>query len=131
MMRRCLWIGTLVFSGMVLGAAGLADPAGAESPTMPPPLSDSAATTEFNCSFGMGKGETSQSCQVPIPPGCVVAHFPGTAKPWTNISRGGNTQCRFDDKTTNWKTRITGTCGTCRSGHCSAQFIVKFDCSKR
>ena len=97
----------------------------------PPPLSESAATTEFNCSFGMAKGEPQQTCQVPIPAGCVVANFPGTAKPWTNISKGENTICRFDDKTTDWKTRITGTCGKCRTGHCSVQFIVKFDCSQR
>jgi len=96
-----------------------------------PPLSESAATTEFNCSFGMAKGEARQTCQVPIPAGCVVAHFPGTARPWTNISRGGNTQCKFDDKATDWKTRITGTCGKCKTGHCSVQFIVKFDCSQR
>ncbi len=97
----------------------------------PPPLSDSPVTTEFNCSFGMDKGSAAQNCQVPIPSGCVVAHFPGTVKPWTSISKGGNTQCRFDDKQTDWKTRITGTCGTCKSEHCSVQFIVKFDCSKR
>lgn len=131
MMSRYLPIRTLVLSGVTLGALGLADPAGAEPPTIPPPLSDSAATTEFNCSFGMAKGESAQSCQVPIPPGCVVAHFPGSNRPWTNISKGGSTICRFDAKRTDWKTRITGTCGTCRTGHCSAQFIVKFDCSKR
>jgi hypothetical protein len=94
-------------------------------------MPDSGATTEFNCSFGMGKDEAAQSCQVPIPPGCVVARFPGTDKPWTSISKGGNTQCRFDNKATNWKTRITGTCGKCKTGHCSVQFIVKFDCSRR
>jgi hypothetical protein len=78
----------------------------------------------------MDKGEVAQGCQVPIPAGCVVAHFPGTTKPWTNISKGGNTQCRFDDKKSDWKTRITGTCNTCKSAQCSVQFIVKFDCSK-
>ena len=97
----------------------------------PPPLADSTATTEFNCSFGMAKGETQQTCQVPIPAGCVVAHFPGSTRPWTSISRGGNTLCKFDDKATDWKTRITGTCGQCKTGHCSVQFIVKFDCSQR
>jgi len=105
--------------------------AGAESATMAPPLSDSAATTEFACSFGMAKGERVQSCQVPIPPGCIVAHLPGSTNPWTTISRGGNTQCKFDEKATDWKTRITGTCGKCKSGHCSVQFIVRFDCSQR
>jgi hypothetical protein len=97
----------------------------------PSPLSESAATTEFNCSFGMAKGDSQQTCQVPIPTGCVVAHFPGSTRPWTNISKGGNTLCKFDDKATDWKTRITGTCGKCKTGHCSVQFIVKFDCSQR
>lgn len=131
MTNRHPWIGTLVWSGAILLAIGLADPADAESPTMPPPLADSAATTELNCSFGMAKDERGQTCQVPIPPGCAVAHLPGTTRPWATISKGGNTQCRFDEKATDWKTRITGTCGRCRSGHCSAQFIVKFDCAKR
>lgn len=118
---------TLVLAGVGFWGTGL--PAHA-SPN-PPPLPESMATTEFNCSFGMEKGEAQQNCQVPIPTGCIVAHFPGTTKPWTNISKGGNTQCKFDDKATDWKTRITGTCGKCKTGHCSVQFIVKFDCSQR
>ena len=124
---------TLVVALMLtgLGLWGTSLPDSADASTSPPPLSDSVATTEFNCSFGMEKGEAQQSCHVPILPGCVVAHFPGTTKPWTNISKGGNTICRFDDKTTDWKTRITGACGTCKTGHCSVQFIVKFDCSQR
>jgi len=97
----------------------------------PPPMSESPVTTEFNCSFGMDKGDAGRNCQVPIPSGCVVAHFPGTVKPWTNISKGGNTTCRFDGKKSDWKTRITGTCDKCKSGHCSVQFVVKFDCSNR
>jgi len=130
-MRSSHMTRVLMLSVAVLGAAGLTIPDPSSAAPAPPPLSDSTATTEFNCSFGMAKGEAAQSCQVPIPPGCVVAQFPGTAKPWTNISKGGNTQCRFDDRQTDWKTRITGTCGKCKSGHCSVQFIVKFDCSKR
>jgi len=118
----------LVLAGVGFWGAGLPPANAAPSP---PPLADSTATTEFNCSFGMAKGETQQTCQVPIPTGCVVAHFPGTTKPWTNISKGGNTQCKFDDRATDWKTRITGTCGKCKTGHCSVQFIVKFDCSQR
>lgn len=120
-------IRVLLLAGMVFWEMGVMDSAGAA----PSPLPESTATTEFNCSFGMAKGETQQTCQVPIPTGCVVANFPGTAKPWTNISKGGNTQCKFDDKATDWKTRITGTCGKCKTGHCSVQFIVKFDCSQR
>lgn len=92
---------------------------------------DFSATTEQSCSFGMAKGEPSQHCQVPIPSGCLVAHVPGTSKPWTTISKGGKTMCRFDEKGTDWKTKITGTCGRCSTGQCSVQFIVRFDCTQR
>jgi hypothetical protein len=91
--------------------------------------SDFPATTEQSCSFGMAKGEPSHQCHVPVPSGCLVANTPGTNKPWTTISKGGKTFCRFDEKQTDWKTRITGTCGRCSSGHCSVQFIVRFDCN--
>jgi hypothetical protein len=95
------------------------------------PLSDSTATTEQSCSFGMAKGEASQSCHVPFPTGCLVANIPESNKPWTTISKGGKTFCRFDDKATDWKTKITGSCGRCKSDHCSVQFIVRFDCSQQ
>lgn len=91
----------------------------------------SSATTEKSCSFGMEKGEGAQTCKIPIPAGCVVASFPGSTKPWTTISKGGKTFCRFDDKQTDWKTKITGACGRCSSTQCSAQFSVRFDCSGR
>jgi hypothetical protein len=94
-------------------------------------LSESTATTEQSCSFGMAKGEASQSCHVPFPTGCLVANVPDTNKPWTTISKGGKTFCRFDDKATDWKTKITGSCGRCKSDHCSVQFIVRFDCSQQ
>ncbi len=90
-----------------------------------------SATTESVCNFGMGKGEVSRSCAVPIPFGCEVANFPGTDKPWTNISKGGHTQCRFDERTSDWKTRITGRCGTCKTRQCSARFSVMFNCSEQ
>ena len=93
------------------------------------PLGGSSATTETTCNFGMAKNEKSQSCRIPIPAGCVVAHFPGTNKPWTNISKGGSTTCRFNDKETDWKTRITGSCTQCLTSQCSARFAVVFDCS--
>jgi hypothetical protein len=95
------------------------------------PMDDSRATTEQSCSFGMEKGEASQSCRVPFPLGCLVADFPGTDQPWTTISKGGKTLCRFDDKATDWKTKITGSCGRCKSDHCSARFSVRFDCSQQ
>lgn len=91
----------------------------------------SHATTEQSCSFGMTKGEASQSCHVPFPIGCLVANVPETGKPWTTISKAGKIFCRFDDKTTDWKAMITGSCGRCNSGQCSAQFIVRFDCSQQ
>jgi len=91
--------------------------------------SEFPATTEQACSFGMAKGEPSHACQVPIPAGCLVANAPGTNKPWTTISKGGKTFCRFDEKHTDWKTKITGTCGRCNTAQCSVQFIVRFDCN--
>ena len=95
------------------------------------PMDDPGATTELSCSFGMAKGEASRSCQVPFPAGCIVAHIPNTTKPWASVSKGGKTICRFNEKETNWKTRITGTCGRCTSPQCSVQFHVRFDCSNR
>ena len=77
----------------------------------------------------MAKGEPSHVCQVPILAGCLVATAPGTNKPWTTISKGGKTNCRFDEKHTDWKTKITGTCGRCSTAQCSVQFIVRFDCN--
>jgi hypothetical protein len=90
---------------------------------------DFPATTEQSCSFGMAKGEPSHQCQVPIPESCLVAKAPGTKKPWTTISKGGKMSCRFDEKKTDWKTKITGTCGRCSTEQCSVQFSVRFDCN--
>ena len=109
----------------LIGLSGLSEAAHAQ------PMDDSYATTEQSCSFGMAKGEASQSCHVPFPTGCLVANIPGTDKPWTTISKGGQTFCRFDDKSTDWKTKITGSCSRCKSDHCSVQFIVRFDCSQQ
>ncbi len=87
------------------------------------------ATTEQSCSFGMSKGEPSQRCAVPFPPGCRVANIPGSARPLATISKGGRVLCRFDEKKTDWKANIVGACGRCQSDLCSAQFSVRFDCS--
>jgi hypothetical protein len=111
----------LVWRAMLLGALLALAAAG--------PGESSNATTESSCNFGMAKGEARQSCRVPIPDGCVVAHQPGSAKPWSNISKGGHLTCRFSEKETDWKTRITGTCDRCNSVQCSARFGVMFDCS--
>jgi hypothetical protein len=95
------------------------------------PLDDPHATTELTCSFGMAKGESSRSCTVPFPAGCVVAYIPSTTKPWASVSKGGKTTCRFHEMETDWKTRITGICGRCTTAQCSAQFHVRFNCSDR
>lgn len=124
MRRRPL---SVFFVGLTLTLGLLAwYPNAVQAQMMP---NDFPATTEKSCSFGMDKDEPSQQCFVPIPLGCQVANIPGTKKPWTTISKGGNIQCRFDEKVTDWKTKISGTCGRCRSGHCSVQFSVRFDCN--
>jgi hypothetical protein len=121
MCRR--WLCLLGFMGTITSGLLFAELASAQ------PMEESHATTEQSCSFGMGKGEPSQTCVVPFPAGCRVAHAPGSAKPWATISKGGRLLCRFDEKKTDWKTRITGACGRCQSGHCSAQFSVRFACT--
>jgi hypothetical protein len=120
MIRASVWL-VPILAAPVLGLL-LADPASTQ------PLGGTA-TTESVCNFGMEKGETSRSCQVPIPFGCAVAKFPGTQQPWTNVSKGGHTSCQFDESSTDWKLRITGTCGKCTTSRCSARFSVMFNCS--
>jgi hypothetical protein len=110
---------------MLIGLSGLSEAAQAQ------PMDDSYVTTEQSCSFGMAKGDVSQICHVPFPTGCLVAHIPGTDRPWTTISKGGLTTCRFDDQSTDWKTKIIGSCSRCKSDHCSVQFSVRFDCSQQ
>lgn len=86
------------------------------------------ARTESNCNFGMVKGQKHSSCQVPIPAGCTVAQFPGLHQHWADISKGGTTNCQFDEQQSDWKTTIVGTCDTCTSDRCSARFSVVFTC---
>lgn len=85
--------------------------------------------TESICNFGMAEDEAGRSCEVPIPANCTVANFPGSSEPWTNISKGGRTDCRFDEQHTDWETKITGSCGTCKTKQCSARFSVMFNCT--
>jgi hypothetical protein len=92
------------------------------------PAGESGPTTELSCNFGMAKGQGQGSCAIAVPQGCTVANFPETTKPWSNISKGGVTMCRFDDKGTDWKTRVTGTCGRCKTVQCSARFSVMVRC---
>jgi hypothetical protein len=94
------------------------------------PLGETAPTTELTCNFGMAKGQGSHSCVIAVPAGCVVANFPGSNKPWSNISKGGLTTCRFDEAATDWKTRVTGTCGRCKTVQCSARFSIMVQCGR-
>lgn len=123
-MLASLWMSTAAALLALFGLAAL-------EPSQAAAQEQYSATTEQSCSFGMAKGEASHQCQVPMPAGCLVAHVPGTTKPWTTISKGGKTFCRFDEKTTDWKTKITGSCGPCSTDQCTVQFIVRFDCTQR
>lgn len=89
---------------------------------------DSQSRTEANCTIGMVKGDAKAECQVPIPNGCAVAQFPGYPEPWADISKGGGTFCQFDEKQTDWKTSIVGSCQACTTEQCTGRFIVMFNC---
>jgi len=85
--------------------------------------------TSSSCQIGnIKKGIGGKQCQVPIPKTCKVATNVATKTHFADIEKSGNMSCRFDDKLTDWKTRITGTCGTCQARQCSAKFVVYFDC---
>jgi hypothetical protein len=85
--------------------------------------------TSSSCQIGnIKKGVSGKQCDVPIPPSCKVAINASTKTHWADIEKSGGLSCRFDNKLTDWKTRITGTCGTCQARQCSAKFTVYFDC---
>ncbi len=90
---------------------------------------ESQSRTQSNCTIGMAKGEAKAHCKVPIPSGCTVAQFPGYDEPWADISKGGATTCSYDESQTDWKTRIVGTCQTCKTDHCTGRFTVMFNCT--
>ncbi len=90
---------------------------------------ESQSRTESNCTIGMVKDDPQAECQVPIPPDCTVAQFPGYEEPWADVSKGGGTSCQFNENKTDWKTKIVGTCETCKTDQCTGRFIVMFNCS--
>ena len=45
-----------------------------------------------------GKGGSHAPVSGADPAGCVTAHFPGTKKPWTTVSKAGRTFCKFEEK---------------------------------
>ncbi len=89
---------------------------------------DSQSRTEANCTIGMVKGDAKAECRVPIPDGCSVAQFPGYPEHWVDISRGGGTICQFNEKQTDWKTSIVGSCQACTTDQCTGRFMVMFNC---
>ncbi len=87
--------------------------------------------TSSSCQIGnIKKGAGGKQCDVPIPPSCKVAINSTTKTHWADIEKSGGISCRFDNKLTDWKTRIIGTCGACQARQCSAKFTVYFDCPK-
>ena len=74
------------------------------------------------------KGVSGKQCEVPIPKTCKVAVNASTKMNWTDIEKSPGISCRFDDKLSDWKTRIIGACGTCQRRQCNAKFTVYFDC---
>ncbi|MCZ6799176.1 MAG: hypothetical protein O7F12_01680 [Nitrospirae bacterium] len=92
--------------------------------------SEPISRTETVCTIGMLEGDTGRTCDVPIPDNCTVANYPGYDEPWAEVDKGGRISCTFDDKKTDWKTKITGTCGKCITKQCTARFSVKFNCTE-
>ena len=84
--------------------------------------------TESNCTIGMVKGDSQTECQVPILKGCTVAQFPGYDQPWAEASKGGATSCKFNEKKTDWKTSLVGTCQACKTDQCTGRFTVMLNC---
>ena len=117
---RLLMAGIVVFLLTEIGLLGLINKGEA---------ADSRSRTEANCTIGMVKGEAKAECQVPIPKGCAVAQFPEYPEPWVDISKGGGTSCQFDEKQTDWKTSIVGSCQACTTEQCTGRFIVMFNCA--
>jgi len=113
---RCL------LTGLVLLAIGVTVSADAQ------PLGRDTQTSS-SCQIGnIKKGIGGKQCEVPIPKSCKVAINTATQTHWADIEKSGGLSCRFDDKLTDWKTRITGTCRTCQARQCNAKFTVYFDC---
>ena len=119
-----MMIARLVPTGLVLLAIGVTVSADAQ------PLGRDTQTSS-SCQIGnIKKGASGKQCDVPFPPSCKVAMNSTTKTHWADIEKSGGLSCRFDNKLTDWKTRITGTCGACQARQCSAKFTVYFDCPK-
>jgi hypothetical protein len=108
--------------GLALLAIGAAMQADAQ------PLGRQTQTSSSCQVANIKKGVSGKQCDVPIPKTCKVAVNQATKMNWTDIEKSPGISCRFDDKLSDWKTRITGTCDTCQGRQCNAKFTVYFDC---
>ena len=111
-----------VLTGLVLLVIGASIQADAQ------PLGRQTQTSSSCQVANIKKGVSDKQCDVPIPKTCKVAVNASTKMHWTDIEKSPGISCRFDDRLSDWKTRITGTCGACQSRQCNAKFTVYFDC---
>jgi hypothetical protein len=112
----------LFLAGLVLLVIAAAIQADAQ------PLGRQTQTSSSCQVANIKKGVSGKQCDVPIPKTCKVAVNASTKMHWTDIEKSPGISCRFDDKLSDWKTRITGACGACQGRQCSAKFTVYFDC---
>ncbi len=111
-----------ILTGLVLFLISAAIQADAQ------PLGRQTQTSSSCQVSSIKKGVSGKQCDVPIPPSCKVAVNTATKLRWANIEKSPGISCRFDDKLSDWKTRITGACGACHGRQCNAKFTVYFDC---
>lgn len=111
-----------ILPGLVLLVIGASTQADAQ------PLGRQTQTSSSCQVANIKKGVSGKQCDVPVPPSCKVAVNAATKLRWADVEKSPGIACRFDDKLTDWKTRITGTCGACQGRQCNAKFTVYFDC---
>src|SRR5207245_9473280 len=111
-----------ILSSLVLFAIGATVSADAQ------PLGRDTQTSN-SCQIGnIKKGASGKQCDVPIPQSCKVAINTATNMHWADIEKSGGLSCRFDSKLTDWKTRITDTCGACQARQRTAKLTAYLAC---
>lgn len=117
-----MWNARFILTSLALLAIGAAIRADAQ------PLGRQTQTSSACQVSNIKKGVSGKQCDVPIPPSCKVAVNVATKLRWADVEKSPGISCRFDNKLTDWKTRITGACGACQGRQCNAKFTVYFDC---
>ena len=117
-----MWSARVLLMSLALLAIGASIQADAQ------PLGRQTQTSSYCQVSNIKKGVSGKQCDVPIPKTCKVAVNASTKMRWADVEKSPGISCRFDDKLTDWKTRITGTCGACKGRQCNAKFTVYFDC---